>query len=251
MDKILNKSHIRIKEKAADWEEAIRKAGAVLVEAGSIRPAYVEKMIQSVRELGPYIVIMPGFALAHAAPCEEVLKSDVALITLESPVEFGSPNDPVSVVLCLGCTDSTSHLDTLSGIAETLLAEEKMARRKCSGLCPGKQMCLPEYEKRLRKEEKSMGMIKIQAVCGFGCGSSLFLKMKIQEVLKENDLEAEIFCGDVGTCTSTPCDVIFTSEELAARVAERSTVPVVTICNFVNKKEVTEKTLEFFRSLEK
>ena len=86
-----------------------------------------------------------------------------------------------------------------------------------------------------------MGMIKIQAVCGFGCGSSLFLKMKIQEVLKENDLEAEIFCGDVGTCTSTPCDVIFTSEELAARVAERSTVPVVTICNFVNKKEVTEK----------
>ena len=88
-----------------------------------------------------------------------------------------------------------------------------------------------------------MGMIKIQAVCGFGCGSSLFLKMKIQEVLKENDLEAEIFCGDVGTCTSTPCDVIFTSE--------RSTVPVVTICNFVNKKEVTEKTLEFFRSLEK
>ena len=154
MDKILNKSHIRIKEKAADWEEAIRKAGAVLVEAGSIRPAYVEKMIQSVRELGPYIVIMPGFALAHAAPCEEVLKSDVALITLESPVEFGSPNDPVSVVLCLGCTDSTSHLDTLSGIAETLLAEEKMeqtagrkARRKCSGLCPGKQMCLPEYEK--------------------------------------------------------------------------------------------------------
>ena len=126
MDKILNKSHIRIKEKAADWEEAIRKAGAVLVEAGSIRPAYVEKMIQSVRELGPYIVIMPGFALAHAAPCEEVLKSDVALITLETPVEFGSPNDPVSVVLCLGCTDSTSHLDTLSGIAETLLAEEKM-----------------------------------------------------------------------------------------------------------------------------
>ena len=96
-----------------------------------------------------------------------------------------------------------------------------------------------------------MGMIKIQAVCGFGCGSSLFRKMKIQEVLKENDLEAEIFCGDVGTCTSTPCDVIFTSEELAARVAERSTVPVVTICNFVNKKEVTEKTLEFFRSLEK
>ena len=34
----------------------------------------MEKMIQSVKELGPYIVIMPGFALAHAAPCEDVGK---------------------------------------------------------------------------------------------------------------------------------------------------------------------------------
>lgn len=114
------------KKKAADWEEAVRKAGAVLVEEGSIRPAYVEKMIQSVKELGPYIVIMPGFALAHAAPCEDVVKSDMALITLDTPVEFGSPNDPVSVLLCLGCTDSTSHLDTLSRVAETLLAEERI-----------------------------------------------------------------------------------------------------------------------------
>ena len=96
-----------------------------------------------------------------------------------------------------------------------------------------------------------MGTIRIQTVCGFVCGSSLFLKMKIEEILKENKLDAEVFCGDVGTCTSTPCDVIFTSEELAGRVQERSKVPVVTIGSFVNKKEVTQKTLEYFESLEK
>ena len=62
-----------------------------------------------------------------------------------------------------------------------------------------------------------MGTIRIQTVCGFGCGSSLFLKMKIEEILKENKLDAEVFCGDVGTCTSTPCDVIFTSEEFHRR----------------------------------
>ena len=87
-----------------------------------------------------------------------------------------------------------------------------------------------------------MGTVRIQTVCGFGCGSSLFLKMKIEEILKENKLDAEVFCGDVGTCTSTPCDVIFTSEELAGRVQERSKV---------NKKEVTQKTLEYFESFEK
>lgn len=96
-----------------------------------------------------------------------------------------------------------------------------------------------------------MSTVRIQTVCGFGCGSSLFLKMKIEEILKENKLDAEVFCGDVGTCTSTPCDVIFTSEELAGRVKERSKVPVVTIGSFVNKKEVTQKTLEYFESLEK
>ena len=96
-----------------------------------------------------------------------------------------------------------------------------------------------------------MGTVRIQTVCGFGCGSSLFLKMKIEEILKENKLDAEVFCGDVGTCTSTPCDVIFTSEELAGRVQERSKVPVVTLGSFVNKKDVTQKTLEYFESLEK
>ncbi len=123
MGNFLNKNHIRVKETASDWEDAIRKAGAVLVSENSIETAYVEKMIQSVKELGPYIGIMPGFALAHAAPCEEVHRSDVALITLKEPVKFGSPNDPVSVVLCLGCTDTSSHLDMLSSIAESLMED--------------------------------------------------------------------------------------------------------------------------------
>lgn len=123
MGNFLKKSHIRIKESAANWEDAISKAGSVLIQEKSIENVYVEKMIQSVKELGPYIVIMPGFALAHAAPCKEVHKSDVALITLKEPVSFGSPNDPVSVVLCLGCTDTSSHLEMLSSIAEALMEE--------------------------------------------------------------------------------------------------------------------------------
>lgn len=94
-------------------------------------------------------------------------------------------------------------------------------------------------------------MVRIQTVCGFGCGSSLFLKMKIQDILKENNLEADVFCGDVGTCLSTPCDAIFISEELADRIAGRAKVPVVVIKSFVNKKDVTEKTLAFFESLNK
>jgi PTS system ascorbate-specific IIB component len=86
---------------------------------------------------------------------------------------------------------------------------------------------------------------KIQAVCGFGCGSSLFLRMKIEEILKENKLEAEVFCGDIGTCTTVPCDAIFTSAELADQIRSRTAIPVVSISNFMNKQEIQEKTLSF------
>ncbi|MDF3002513.1 MAG: sugar transporter subunit [Bacillota bacterium] len=90
-----------------------------------------------------------------------------------------------------------------------------------------------------------MNLKKIQAVCGFGCGSSLFLRMKIQDILKESNLEAEVFCGDIGTCTTVPCDVIFTSAELAEQIMNRTKVPVVPISNFMNKEEIKEKTLLF------
>ena len=85
-----------------------------------------------------------------------------------------------------------------------------------------------------------MGEVKIQAVCGFGCGSSLFLRMKIEEVLKKNGYQADVFCGDVGTCCAIGCDAIFISAELAERIAGRAKVPVVVIHNFMNKAEVEE-----------
>ena len=90
--------------------------------------------------------------------------------------------------------------------------------------------------------------MKIQVVCGFGCGSSLFLKIKLDEVLKELGHTADVFCGDVGTCLSHNCDAIFISEDLAGRIQDRSKVPVIVIGNFMNKKEVLEKATEFINS---
>lgn len=94
-----------------------------------------------------------------------------------------------------------------------------------------------------------MKEIKIQAVCGFGCGSSLFLRIKIDQVLSNNKLTASTFCGDVGTACSADCDVIFTSPELAERMMDRAKVPVIVINNFMDDKEVSEKVLGFFETI--
>lgn len=90
----------------------------------------------------------------------------------------------------------------------------------------------------------------IQCVCGFGCGSSLMLKMAIDDILKKHDLQADTFCGDVATCLSNPCDAVFISKELAERIVDRADVPVIIIGDFMNSQEVEEKTLAYMNSLQ-
>ena len=92
-------------------------------------------------------------------------------------------------------------------------------------------------------------MAKIQTVCGFGCGSSLMLRMNIEAIAKKHNVAIEAFCGDVGSCLANECDVIFISKELADRIKDRAKVPVVVINNFIDKKEVEEKTLAYLDSI--
>ena len=133
METIIRKENMRVKMPAEDWQEAIRQVGSVLKDAGSITDGYVNAMIEAVREFGPYIVIMPGFALAHAAPSAEVLREDMALITLEKPVCFGSANDPVSVMLCVACVDQESHIRALQKVALALGEEDIFGRMADAG----------------------------------------------------------------------------------------------------------------------
>lgn len=128
---IIEKEKMRVGLHAKDWHEAITLAGSVLEEAGSITHEYTQSMIQAVKELGPYMVIMPGFAIAHAAPSPAVHKEDLALITLAEPVSFGSPNDPVNLILCVACIDRESHVRALQNVAEVLCGDgvmEKLAQ---------------------------------------------------------------------------------------------------------------------------
>lgn len=129
MGSLIEKKHIQIQVDAADWREAIRAAGQLLIKSDCINEGYVESMIRAVEELGPYMVILPGFALAHAAPSADVYKDAMSLITLRTPVNFGSEeNDPVRVVLCLSCVDRESHIASLQRVA-TLLMEDEMVDR--------------------------------------------------------------------------------------------------------------------------
>ena len=121
MEELVEKSKIDASVCASDWKQAVEKAGSLLVKSGDIEEGYIDQMIDSVMELGPYMVIAKGFALAHAAPCKEVKNTSVSLINLKQGVNFGSLNDPVKVVMCLACKDKQSHIEKLQKIALRLM----------------------------------------------------------------------------------------------------------------------------------
>lgn len=106
---------------AHDWREAIRLSGDGLVSSGATTAEYTEQMIKAVEEHGPYIVIAPGIALAHARPSEAVLTGGLSWVSLENPVEFGHPtNDPVTLVIGLAAVDHSAHIEVLKALASIL-----------------------------------------------------------------------------------------------------------------------------------
>jgi PTS system ascorbate-specific IIA component len=114
----LAESAIILGAEAADWRAAVREAGRGLVNGGSARPGYSDEMVRMIEEHGPYVVIAPGRALAHARPGPEVLADGLAVVTLATPVAFGHPhNDPVHVVLGLAIKSPAGHLESVAAIA--------------------------------------------------------------------------------------------------------------------------------------
>jgi ascorbate PTS system EIIA or EIIAB component len=125
---LLGVQGVRIGARAADWREAVRVAGDALVDAGSTDPAYSDEMIATVEELGPYIVIAPGIALAHSRPSPAVHRTGISLVTLAEPVEFGhAQNDPVRLVVGLAAPDHDGHINALATLAEYLADEGRQA----------------------------------------------------------------------------------------------------------------------------
>jgi mannitol/fructose-specific phosphotransferase system IIA component (Ntr-type) len=116
---------IKLQAHAKDWQDAVRQGGELLIKGGKCEERYVDAMVEAVKTMGPYMVLAPGLALAHARPEDGVLELGMSVITLETPVEFGSEaNDPVSLIISFGGVDKKSHIGMLQALAKFLMEEE-------------------------------------------------------------------------------------------------------------------------------
>jgi mannitol/fructose-specific phosphotransferase system IIA component (Ntr-type) len=117
----LNARTVKTKVFVTSWEQAVKEAGAVMVQANRVEARYIDAMKKTSREVGPYSAIAPGIAMPHARPEDGVIQTDFSLVTLEKPVAFGNAeNDPVDLVLAFGGTDKETHIQALKNLADVI-----------------------------------------------------------------------------------------------------------------------------------
>ena len=221
LSELLSPSAILLDADAADWREAIRRSGELLVSTGATDPAYTEAMIRTVEEHGPYIVIAPGFALAHSRPDESVHRTGMSFVRLAEPIAFGNAaNDPVTLVMALAAADSSAHREALAALAGVLAdparrslldaartREDVLAALGADGAGPGERSAEDSRSGAEARTDTGSGtgagtgtgtgtgtgaMVDADAVpskkllltvCGNGLGTSLFLKNTAEQVL--------------------------------------------------------------------
>ena len=118
---MLNRNTVRAWIEPSDWTEAGRIIGKLLVDTGGIEPGYIEKMIEAIERLGPYIVIVPGVAIFHSRADEDVHNICLALVTVKDGVSFNAgEKDPVKLIFAFAAIDKKAHLVMLREIMAIL-----------------------------------------------------------------------------------------------------------------------------------
>ncbi len=88
--------------------------------------------------------------------------------------------------------------------------------------------------------------MRIAALCGMGFGTSMMLKLAVEDVLAAEGIKGEVLSWDVGSFRSQQVDVVVASSDMR-RQLEGAEVPVALIDSVVNKDEIREKVLAAIR----
>ena len=122
MSELLERRAIRLAEKAADRDEAIRRCGETLVEVGAVEPGYVDTMLARERAISTYVG--EGVAIPHGTLGGKELVRRDALAVLRVPEGVDWDGEPVYLCVCIAAAGD-GHVDLLAALAEILLDEDQ------------------------------------------------------------------------------------------------------------------------------
>ncbi len=186
----LSPQHIRLGVQAKNKEEAIRAAGQVLVDSGSIAPGYIESMLgregQANTYLGNEIAIPHGMQKDRAM----IHQTGVSVVQLPEGVEW---NKGQSVRIVVGiAAKSDEHLGILSALTD-VLDDARTSRRLAETNDP--QDIIEGLSRRAEApptpEEQLAGAKAVEVAIGGAAG--LHARPATFFVDVANQFEAEIF----------------------------------------------------------
>ncbi|KYD20015.1 MAG: PTS ascorbate transporter subunit IIB [Caldibacillus debilis] len=85
--------------------------------------------------------------------------------------------------------------------------------------------------------------MKILCVCGLGQGSSLILRMNVENVLRGMGVQADVEHTDVSSASSTKADYIVTNRELAESLTNAS-AKIIIVNNYFDVAEIKKALKE-------
>lgn len=88
--------------------------------------------------------------------------------------------------------------------------------------------------------------MRIATLCGMGFGTSMMLKLFIEEILKAEGLKAEVIPWDLGSFKGQQVDIVVAPTDMEMHL-KGANARVVLIRNLVDKEEIKEKILQAFR----
>jgi ascorbate PTS system EIIB component len=84
--------------------------------------------------------------------------------------------------------------------------------------------------------------MRIATLCGMGFGTSMMLKLFIEEILKAEGLKAEVIPWDLGSFKGQQADIVVAPTDMKMHLKDAKS-EVVLIRNLVDKAEIKEKIL--------
>lgn len=122
---ILSKDRISLQTNAADKQDAIRKAGDLLVQSGCVLPEYVDGMLK--REESMSTSLGNGVAIPHGVyeNRDHILKTGISVLQLIDGVDWDEAEKVYMVIGIAAAGDE--HVGVLSNLAEVIDNEETLA----------------------------------------------------------------------------------------------------------------------------
>lgn len=256
---LIREDSILLQAEVSDWRAAVRASGRLLEDAEIASAEYTQAMIDNVVEYGPYIVIAPGFAFAHARPSEAVQRTGMSWLRPAQPVRFGhEEHDPVTLVVALAAVDSSAHVQAMAELAEVLGDDETRAALEAAA-APAEVLSILQGEgeasARPAAPSSSAGQSSaddqhlILTVCGNGLGTSLFLKNTLEETLGAWGWGRFVTVEATDTISARgrahEAAAILTSGEIAKTLGDVG-VPVRVVENFTSTVELDAALRELY-----